>query len=157
MSAQDSSSIMWGLWTKHCKWRCKTESLNNNPHNRGTFIHQLRLGRSRKLCLPESSWQHFWDQKGVLPVDFIAYGTTINSQVYCERSKKLWRTIQSKRCILLTSGVVLLHDNVRPHTTAHMMRVAWQFQMGSVWSPTVQPWPSSEWLSPFQSHEKMAA
>jgi histone-lysine N-methyltransferase SETMAR len=31
---------------------------------------------------------------------------------------KLWRLIQNKQRRLLTKGVILLHDNVQPHTVA---------------------------------------
>jgi hypothetical protein len=49
-------------------------------------------------------------------VEFIQQGTTIKSEVYCETLKLLHRASQNKRHGMLTSGVMLLHDNVRPHT-----------------------------------------
>jgi hypothetical protein len=63
----------------------------------------------------------FWDRKGVLMVEFMQQGTTIMSEVYCETLKKLCRAIQNKRREMLTSNVVLLHDNACPHasTTVH--------------------------------------
>jgi hypothetical protein len=60
----------------------------------------------------------FWDRKGALVVEFMQQGTTITSEVYCETLKKLHRAIQNKRHGMLTSGVVLLHDNLCPHTAA---------------------------------------
>jgi hypothetical protein len=58
----------------------------------------------------------FWDRKGVLlVVEFMQQGTTITSQVYCETLTKLRRVIHNTKCEMLTSGVVLLHDNARPH------------------------------------------
>jgi hypothetical protein len=57
----------------------------------------------------------FCDRKGVLVVDFMQRGTTITSEVYCD-IKKLRRAILNKRPGMLTSCVVLLHDNERPHT-----------------------------------------
>jgi len=56
----------------------------------------------------------FWDQKGVLLVDFMAHGTAINADRYCETLKKLRRAIQNRRRGMLTKGVCLLHDNARP-------------------------------------------
>jgi hypothetical protein len=41
-------------------------------------------------------------------------------------TKKLCRAIQNKRYGMLTYGVVLLHDNARPHTAAHTQA----FQLG---------------------------
>jgi len=40
------------------------------------------------------------------------------SEVYCETLHKLRRSIQNKQRGLLSKGVILLHDNARPHTTA---------------------------------------
>ena len=67
-----------------------------------------------------STWQAtvFWDRKGILLVEFLPPGATINSEVYCETIKKLQRSIQNKRRGRLTRGVVLLHDNARPYTAA---------------------------------------
>jgi transposase len=55
----------------------------------------------------------------VLMIEFMQQGTTITSEVYCETLWKLHRAIQNKRCEMLTSGVVLFHDNERLHTAAH--------------------------------------
>jgi hypothetical protein len=60
----------------------------------------------------------FWDGKGILLTEFMVPGTTITSEVYCDMLYKLRRLIQNKRRGMLTKGVVLLHDNARPHTTA---------------------------------------
>ena len=61
----------------------------------------------------------FWDHKGILLMEFMAPGTTITSEVFCETLNKLHRSIQNKQRGMLTKGVVLLHNNARPHTTAH--------------------------------------
>jgi transposase len=50
-------------------------------------------------------------------VEFMQQGTTITSEVYCETLKKLRRAIQNKMCGMLTYGIMLLHDNARPHTS----------------------------------------
>ena len=63
----------------------------------------------------------FSDRKGILLTEFMAPGTTITSEVYCETLKKLRRSIQSKRCGMLTEGVVLLHDNARKPRLAQML------------------------------------
>jgi hypothetical protein len=55
----------------------------------------------------------FWDRKGVLMVKFSQQGTTITSEVYCETLQKMRRATG-----MLTSRVVLLHDNVCPHTVS---------------------------------------
>jgi hypothetical protein len=54
-----------------------------------------------------------WDKRGVLMMEFKQQGTVIMSEVYCETLKKLRRAMG-----MLTYGVVLLHDNARPHKVA---------------------------------------
>jgi hypothetical protein len=56
--------------------------------------------------------------KGGLMVEFMQQGTIITSEVYCKILKKLCRAIQNIRYGMMTCGVVLLHDNVHPHTAA---------------------------------------
>ena len=60
----------------------------------------------------------FWDRQGVLLVEFLPQGTTINSAVYCEMLKKLRHAIQNKRHGMLSATILLLHDNARPHFAA---------------------------------------
>jgi hypothetical protein len=60
------------------------------------------------------------DRTGVLMVGFMQQGTTTLSQVYCQMLKEscVGLDILNKRRIMLTSGVVLIHDNVHPRTVA---------------------------------------
>jgi hypothetical protein len=61
----------------------------------------------------------FWERKGVLMTEFMQQGTITTSEVCCKILKKcIGPTIQNKRCGMLISGVVLLHDNACPHTAA---------------------------------------
>ena len=57
----------------------------------------------------------FWDREGVLLVDFLERCSTINSERYCETQKNLKRAIQNKRRGKLSSEVLFLNDNARPH------------------------------------------
>jgi [histone H3]-lysine36 N-dimethyltransferase SETMAR len=56
----------------------------------------------------------FWDVQGVLLIDFLPKGETINSVRYQETLKKLAVAIRRKRPTL--QNVILHHDNARPHT-----------------------------------------
>ncbi|KAJ4447089.1 hypothetical protein ANN_09078 [Periplaneta americana] len=69
----------------------------------------------------------FWDRKGVLLLDFMPKGTKINANRYCETLRNLRRAIQNKRRGMLSRGVVLLHDNARPHTAASTRELLDQF------------------------------
>jgi transposase len=85
----------------------------------------------------------FWDRKGVLIVEFMQQWTTITSEVYCETLKKLHRASQKKRHRMLASGVVLLHDNVCPHTAVCTQSLLehfnWQLFDQHPYSPDLPP------------------
>jgi histone-lysine N-methyltransferase SETMAR len=53
----------------------------------------------------------------VLVVEFMQKNLHNNVEVYCETLKKLRGAIQNKRRGMLTSCVMLLRDNARPHTS----------------------------------------
>jgi len=81
----------------------------------------------------------FWDRKGVLLVDFMAHGTTINADRYCETLKKLRRAIQNRRRGMLTKGVCLLHDNARPHVARQTVALLDQFGWDIITHPPYSP------------------
>ncbi|XP_042904384.1 histone-lysine N-methyltransferase SETMAR-like [Parasteatoda tepidariorum] len=68
---------------------------------------------------------------------------TINSYVYCETHRRLRRSIKNKRPGLITEGVVLLHDNARPHVSrvTHMERAKfeWETLNHPPYSPDMSP------------------
>ena len=59
----------------------------------------------------------FWDSVGVILVDFMSKGTTINSDVCIDTLKKLKARIRRVRPASEMSKVLLEHDNTRPHTS----------------------------------------
>ncbi|GBM08872.1 hypothetical protein AVEN_57424-1 [Araneus ventricosus] len=71
----------------------------------------------------------FWDRKGALLVEFMPRGTTITAASYNKILQRLRWAIQNKRRGMLSSGIVLLHDNARPHTavatTILLQRFEW--------------------------------
>jgi len=89
----------------------------------------------------------FWDRKGVLLIDFMPPGTTINSDRYCDTLKKLRRAIQNRRRGRLSSGVRLLHDNARPHVSLQTQELLTNFG----WTVIPHP-PYSPDLAPSDYH-----
>ncbi|KAJ4449970.1 hypothetical protein ANN_01377 [Periplaneta americana] len=89
----------------------------------------------------------FWDRKGILLIDFLPKGETVNADRYCETLRKLRRAIQNKRRGMLTAGVVFLHDNARPHTARRTAAVLTEFG----WELFDQP-PYSPDLAPSDFH-----
>ena len=85
----------------------------------------------------------FWDASGVLLVDILPDGQTINADRYIETLKKLKRAIRRKRPALSDDQVLLLHDNARPHT-AHRTQAAidklqWTVLPHPPYSPDLAP------------------
>jgi histone-lysine N-methyltransferase SETMAR len=59
----------------------------------------------------------FWDERVVLLEHYTPRGNTVTSASYSDLLKKHIRpAVRSKRRGLLTRGVLLQHDNARPHT-----------------------------------------
>ena len=81
----------------------------------------------------------FWDRQGVLLVEFLPQGTTINSAVYCETLKKLRHAIQNKRRGMLSAAIHLLHDNAWLHSAAQTQDLITSFKWEQMDHPPVQP------------------
>jgi hypothetical protein len=80
----------------------------------------------------------FWDHKGVLLVDFLTKGDTVNADRYCDTLSRLREAIHRKRPGLLRTGVILLHDNARPHSANHT-RVVTALPLGCTGPSSLQP------------------
>jgi histone-lysine N-methyltransferase SETMAR len=60
----------------------------------------------------------FWDEWGVIFEHYMPRGNIVNSETYADLLKyHLCPAIKSKRHGLLSTGVLLQHNNARPHTT----------------------------------------
>jgi len=72
---------------------------------------------SRCSHLQERLWLvFFWDTQGVVLVDFVPPGHTVNVECYCTLlSDCLWPAVCRKQPVLLKKGVILQHDNASPH------------------------------------------
>lgn len=63
----------------------------------------------------------FWDSRGVIMVDYLPKGQTINSAYYCTLLRRLRETIKEKRPGLLRKKVLFHQDNARVHTSLETM------------------------------------
>src|SRR5215469_9882069 len=85
----------------------------------------------------------FWDCRGVILVDFLPGGEHINAARYCETLDRLRSAIRKKRPGLLSSGVILLHDNATPHTATvtqdWLTRQYWEVLDHPPYSPDLAP------------------
>lgn len=80
----------------------------------------------------------FWDRRGVLLIDSLLAGTTINSNGYCETLGKFRRTIPNRIRGILNKGVSIFHDNARLHVAHHQRREE-RFKIYSVTLEVLQP------------------
>lgn len=85
----------------------------------------------------------FWDRKGLIHIEFMPRGETINSAAYCETLQRLKRAIQNKRRGMLSAKVFLIHDNARPHASARtqeeLQRLKWEIFGHPPYSPDLAP------------------
>jgi len=57
-----------------------------------------------------------WDERGVILVHYMPRGNTVTSATYADLKNHLRPAIKSKQHGHLSTGVLLQHDNARPHT-----------------------------------------
>lgn len=60
---------------------------------------------------------------GVIHVEFMPKGTTINADAYCNTLKRLRTAVKNKRPGMLSKSVVLLQDNAIPHSINKKRRI----------------------------------
>lgn len=84
----------------------------------------------------------FWDRKGVILLDFLEAGTTINSDRYVETLTKLKDRIARKRPEK-RRNFILQHDNARPHTSFKtrecLTKFGWTVLPHPPYSPDLAP------------------
>lgn len=133
-------SIVTGdeTWVYHFTPESKQQSMEWR-HSFSPKKRKFKVTQSAKKIMASV----FWDRKGVLLIDFMPTGTTINAAAYCETLEKLKKAIKNKRPGMLTKGVRLLHDNARPHvardTKALLDNFGWDVLPHPPYSPDLAP------------------
>ena len=70
-------------------------------------------------CAPSAGKRMlFWDRKGILSIDWLPEKCTINSDYYIRELEELRDVIKRERRGKLTRGILLQHDNARPHISS---------------------------------------
>ena len=96
-------------WAHHYEPETKRQSMQ---------WHHLGSPSPKKFKLAPSAGKVmitvFWDSRGVILLDLLPKGETINSARYQETLKKFARALRLKRPNL--QNVILHHGNARPHT-----------------------------------------
>lgn len=90
-------------WVKHVNCETKLQSMEwghtSSPKKPTKFLQTLS---ARKIMAV------FWDRQGVLLIDFLERGATINSDLYCQTLRKLRRALQNKRRGKISSKILFL-------------------------------------------------
>jgi len=82
----------------------------------------------------------FWDYKGPILEHYMPRGSTVTSATYSNLLREnLKPAIRQKRRGLLTMGVRLLHDNVRPHTAAATVSTIEELRFECIPHPPYSP------------------
>ena len=68
----------------------------------------------------------FWDKRGVIHVDFLPRGATINSEYYGHVLSDVHMRLRKKRPGLIIKGVLFLQDNARAQTAHRTMCTLYQ-------------------------------
>ncbi|GFU24275.1 mariner Mos1 transposase [Trichonephila clavipes] len=121
-------------WVSHITPESKRLSMEWRHTNSPVRVKAKRTISTRKVMATV-----FWDRHGVLLVEFMQQGTTINAAAYCATLTKLRRAIQNKRRGLLTSGVLLLHDNARPLSALNTQNLIRSFGWEQIYQPPYSP------------------
>ncbi|XP_078671015.1 histone-lysine N-methyltransferase SETMAR-like [Branchiostoma floridae x Branchiostoma belcheri] len=58
----------------------------------------------------------FWDSEGIIMIDYLQRGKTINAEYYASKLRQLRAAIEEKRSGKLEAGVLLLQGNAAVHT-----------------------------------------
>ena len=73
----------------------------------------------KKFLVQKSAWKVlasiFWDQDGILLIEYLPKGQTINAEYYSSLLVQLKDILKDKCCGKVTKGVLFLHDNAPAH------------------------------------------
>ncbi|GFX88107.1 histone-lysine N-methyltransferase SETMAR [Trichonephila clavipes] len=96
------------------------------------------MARKVLLCI-------WWDLKGIIYYEFLTYGQTLNSDLYCQQLDRLKLAIDEKRTELANRRGNVFHQvNSRPNTSVvtrqKLLKIGWEVLMHPPYS--LDPAPS---------------
>ncbi|GBP61905.1 Mariner Mos1 transposase [Eumeta japonica] len=86
-----------------------------------------------------SLWRQFWDSEGVLLIDYLPKGTTMNGQYYANLLAQAREAVVQKRCGKLSRGVLFLQDNASVHTARVSRQVLKDTSFSEIDHPPYSP------------------
>ena len=88
---------------------------SNNQWSGGIAAHPAQKFPSAKFRWKSSRLDIFWDQEGILLIDYLPKGQTINVEYYSSLLVQLKDILKEKRRGKFTKEDLFLHDNVPTH------------------------------------------
>jgi len=92
-----------------------TRRQSNNQWSGGIAAHPTPKKSECKNPLETFSPRFFWNQDGILIIDYLPKGRTINAEYYSSLLMQLKDILKEKRHGKVTKGVLFLHDNAPAH------------------------------------------
>jgi len=81
----------------------------------------------------------FWDQDGILIIDYLPKGQTINVEYYPSLLVQLKEILKEKRRGKVTKGVLFLHDNAPAHRALATQKKLAYLCFHPLYSPNLAP------------------
>lgn len=122
------------MWVSHITPESKLQSIEWQHTTLSGTVKAKKTTSTRKVMATVFSGRHW-----VLLVEFMQQGSTINAAAYHTNLNKFWRAIQNKCRSLLTSEVVLLHDNSRSHSAILTQNLITSFGWEQIGRPLYGP------------------
>jgi len=84
----------------------------------------------------------FWDQDGILIIDYLPKGQTINTEYYSSLLVQLKNILKEKHRGKFTKRVLFLHENAAAHRAlATQKKLAYWASSVSITHPILRIWP----------------
>jgi histone-lysine N-methyltransferase SETMAR len=86
----------------------------------------------------------WWTTRGIVHRELLPAGQRINATVYSEQLESIHEKLKTKEpALVIRKGVVLLHDNAKPHvakvTRETIIRLRWETLVHPQYSPDIAP------------------
>ena len=126
----DEKWVLYSNKKRTCQWLSSNQLTIPTPKPSLTLKKVL-------LCV-------WWDCGGIIHFELLKPGETITAEVYCQQLDRLHAELLVKRPALVNrKGVILQHDNARPHaarlTQQKISQLEWEVLPHPPYSPDIAP------------------
>jgi hypothetical protein len=101
-----------------------TRRQSNNQWSGGMASHHAPKIPNAKIRWKRSRLDSIiWDQDGILLIDYLPKGQTINAEYYSSLLVQLKDILKERRCGKFIKGVLFLHDNAPAHRALVTLKI----------------------------------